>query len=510
MTTSIWQQVQLPAFKPLDKDLQVDVCIVGGGIAGLTSAYHLLKAGKSVAIIDKEALGKGQTSRTTAHLTWMLDDRYFDLEKIFGEEGAKLALESHAKAVDTIEKIVADEKIDCDFERLSGYLFLAPEDKPQVLEDEFNTIQKFGTEIKKHSSTPLGEAFKDVRCLEAPHQGECHIHKYLKGLIGAIVKMGGKIYTETKVIDVKDGTPCIVKIENDKQISSSAVIVATCTPINDRFYIHTKQAAYRTYVVAGLIPKNSAPKGIFWDTPDPYHYIRTLKDEQYPDQLWLLIGGEDHKVGQEKDCEQCFEILKSWANKHFPQLKEVQYHWSGQVFEPVDSLAFIGKNPGDSHIYICTGDSGNGITHGTIAGILIPDLILGRSNRWKELYEPSRKSLSTLKNYLEENSNAVWQFTDWLTPGEKKQIEDMQNEEGVIIRDGIHKIAVFKDAQGTVHFRSAFCPHLGGCVQWNNAEKSWDCPVHGSRFDGTGKSLVGPAVSNLSSCQNSAGCQPKP
>lgn len=501
MTTSLWQKIELSKFKPLDRDARTDACIVGGGIAGLTAAYHLLKAGHSVIVLDMDALGKGQTSKTTAHLTWVLDDRYYDLERIFGEEGAKLAAESHAAAIDAIEKIVRDEEISCDFKRVDGYLFLAPEDKPELLQKEFRAINKFNTNVMQHSFTPLGDKFKNVPCLQVPNQAEFHIHKYLKGLIGAILKMGGHIYTETKVIEVNDG---LVKTENGHQIACEATIVATCTPINDRYFIHTKQAAYRTYVVAGLIPQENAPQGIFWDTPDPYHYIRTQTCEEDPNQVWLLVGGEDHKVGQEKDCATCFEVLEGWAKAHFPTLKEIQYRWSGEVFEPVDSLAFIGKNPGNDKVYICTGDSGNGITHGTIAGLLLPDLILGKANSWQKIYEPSRKSLKTLGTYLEENSNTAWQYLDWLTPGENKQIEDMKKEEGILIREGIHKIAVYKDAQGKIHYHSAFCPHLGACVQWNNAEKSWDCPAHGSRFDGCGKVLNGPAFTNLSSCQSSA------
>ena len=500
MTTSIWQKIELPKFSPLERDARTDVCIVGGGIAGLTAAYHLLKAGRSVIVVDMNPLGQGQTSKTTAHLTWVLDDRFYDLERIFGEEGAKMAADSHAAAIDAIEKIVKDEKILCDFQRVDGYLFLAPEDKPEVLQKEFNVINKFHKGVMRHAFTPLGDQFKDVPCLQVPNQAEFHIHKYLRGLIEAILRLGGRICTETKVTSVSDG---VVTTEHGHQIACEAAIVATCTPINDRFYIHTKQAAYRTYVVGGLIPRENAPKGLFWDTPDPYHYIRTVACEEDPNQMWLLVGGEDHRVGQEKDCSVCFDVLIGWAKAHFPQLKEITYRWSGEIFEPVDSLAFIGKNPGNEKVYICTGDSGNGITHGTIAGILLPDLILGKANAWQKLYDPSRKSLSTLGIYLEENSNTALQYLDWLTPGEKKQVEDMKNEEGILIREGVHKIAVYKDSSGTIHFHSAFCPHLGACVQWNNAEKSWDCPAHGSRFDGCGKTLNGPAFSNLSSCQSS-------
>lgn len=504
MTKSLWQEIQLPSFNSLKKDFNTDICIVGGGIAGLTCAYRLLRAGKKVALLEKGALGEGETSRTTAHLTWVLDDRYFDLEKIYGEEGAKLAANSHAAAIDEIEEIVKREEIACNFERVEGYLFLAPEDKEDVLLKEFKAINKFNDAVIRHAYTPLGEKFKNVPCLQIPNQGEFHVHKYLRGLIEAILKMGGHIFTHTKVVEVVDQ---LVTTEKGHKVFCDHAIVATCTPINDRFYIHTKQAAYRTYVVAGKISAESAPKGIFWDTPDPYHYVRTLPVDSDPSEKWLVVGGEDHKVGQNDDCNHSFERLEKWVKQHFPNLMNISYRWSGQIYEPVDSLAFIGKNPGDHAVYICTGDSGNGITHGTVAALVLTDLILEGKSPWKELYCPSRKTISTLKTYLEENLNGAMQYLDWLTPGEKGQVEALAPGEGMLIREGLHKIAVHKDVQGKLHFLSPFCPHLGGCVQWNNAEKSWDCPVHGSRFDATGKTLIGPAKSNLSSCQNCSRCQ---
>lgn len=498
-TKSLWMEIQLPFFPTLEKDLTSNVCIVGAGIVGLTCAYTLLKQGKSAIVIDQGAISGGQSARTTAHLTAVLDDRYYLLENFFGEHGAQLAAESHMRAIDYIEKIVRDENIDCDFERVDGYLFDPPEESESPLEKEYKSIKKTGMEVHKAPNAPFSPSFNTGECLKFPNQAQFHLLKYLDGLTKAILKLGGRIFAHTHVREIEEDLTCLVTTQNGAKIQSNAVIVATCTPINDRFYIHTKQAAYRTYVIGAEISKGSVPKGLYWDTPDPYHYIRIQKHLTDQSLDWLIIGGEDHRTGQEKEIEAKYDILEQWARIRFPQIDKISYRWSGQIYEPIDSLAFIGKNPHNENIYIATGDSGNGLTHGTIAGLLIPDLILKKNNPWKKLYDPSRKTLSAAKEFVEENLNTAIQYADWLTPGDLLKIEALEQEEGLILREGLKKIAVYKNSQNQVHMHSAFCPHLGGCVRWNQGEKSWDCPCHGSRFDGEGKVITGPAISNLSS-----------
>ncbi|MDP1879819.1 MAG: FAD-dependent oxidoreductase [Parachlamydiaceae bacterium] len=496
-TQSLWMEIPLPEFPPLESNLETDVCIVGGGIVGLTCAYTLAKQGKSVVVLDQGAIAGGQTARTTAHLTWVLDDRYYELEKIFGEEEARLAAESHSTSINYIEQIVQEEKIDCDFERVDGYLFVPPEDSKKILEKEFAAIKKIGMEVHKEPRAPFSSTFDTGPCLRFPRQAQFHILKYLQGLIKAILKYNGKIFSHSHVNHFEDGSPCTVKTTTGAIVLSKSVIVATCTPVNNRFIIHTKQSAYRTYVIASKIPKSSVPKGLYWDTPDPYHYIRIQQNDQDSNTEWLIIGGEDHKTGQDQAIDEKYKLLEEWARLRFPMIEKIDYRWSGQVFEPVDALAFIGHNPGDKNIYIATGDSGNGMTHGTIAGILIPDLILGKKNPWKALYEPSRKTLSTAAEYFHENINALEQLKDWFTPGEIDKIDALAPNEGIILREGVKKIAVYKDSENKIHLNSAFCPHLGGCLRWNHGEKSWDCPLHGSRFDGCGHVITGPAISDL-------------
>jgi nitrite reductase/ring-hydroxylating ferredoxin subunit len=263
--------------------------------------------------------------------------------------------------------------------------------------------------------------------------------------------------------------------------------------VNDLVVVHTKQAPYMTYVIGARVPKNSVTHALYWDTGDPYYYVR-LQPNIDADHDLLIVGGEDHKSGQADDIEQRHPRLEAWAREHFPSMQDVAYRWAGQVMEPVDGLAFIGHNPLDAdNVYTVTGDSGNGMTHGTIAGILITDLILGRPNPWTSLYDPGRITLSATGEFAKEAVNMAAQYADWVTGGDVAAIGEIAKDAGAVIRRGATKVAVYRDPTGAVHERSAVCPHLGCIVSWNPAEKTWDCPCHGSRFDKFGDVINGPA-----------------
>ena len=274
--------------------------------------------------------------------------------------------------------------------------------------------------------------------------------------------------------------------------------------------IHTKQAPYRTYVIGARVPRGSVPTMLLWDTPDPYHYIRlqavggdTDTSDAGDAYDVLIVGGEDHKTGQAEDFAERFLHLEEWTRERFPMVESVEFRWSGQVMEPVDGLAFIGRNPLDSdNVYIATGDSGNGMTHGTIAGMLITDLILGRSNEWETLYQPSRISLRAGVEFAKENLNVAAQYADLLTGSDVESVGDIAPGAGAVLRRGLSKVAAYRDEQGALHECSAICPHLGCVVAWNDAEKSWDCPCHGSRFDPVdGHVINGPAISALAAVE---------
>jgi Rieske Fe-S protein len=272
--------------------------------------------------------------------------------------------------------------------------------------------------------------------------------------------------------------------------------------------MHTKQAPYRSYVIVAKVPKNKIEPALWWDTGDqnsvwpsmPYNYVRT---QPYDEQYDLLIhGGADHKTAQankeDEPEEERYQRLETWLRERFPQAEEIVYRWSGQVMEPVDDLGYIGKNPGDENIYIVTGDSGNGMTHGTLAGILITDLITGKENPWVKLYDPSRVTvtLHTAKTYIEEQYTTLTQFVDYLLPSDVESLQNIKPGEAAIV-GRVKKVAVYRDESGSFNAHSAVCPHMGCVVQWNNDEKSFDCPCHGSRFTCKGELMNGPANSNL-------------
>ncbi len=485
------------SFSPLPADATCDVCIVGAGIAGLSVAYFLSKEKKSVIVLDDGSIGGGESERTTAHLSNALDEGYVELERMHGKAVTKLAAESHTAAIDTIEKIVKAEKIDCDFERVDGYLFLGPGEEKSDLDEEIHAAQRAGLkDVEWVQRVPL-DAFDTGPALRFPNQGQFHLTKYLAGLAKAITNMGGKIHCNTHVSEVHGGDKPNVVTESGHTVAAADIVLATNSPIHDNALLYAKQSPYRTYVLGMTIPRGSVPAMLLWDTADPYHYVRTCRDPHGKGDV-LIVGGEDHKTGQQDDAGLRFARLEAWAHKRFPMIEELRWKWSGQVMEPVDGLAYIGRDTtkDGKHLFIVTGDSGHGITHGTIAGILLTDLIFGRKNPWADIYSPFRSPLHATGEFLKEGANIAAQYADWMTPG-AKGTDDMQPDSGRIVRKGLTKIAVYRDGKGALHHFSAVCPHKGCIVQWNSFEKTWDCPCHGSRYEATGRVLNGPTIEDL-------------
>ena len=504
-STSLWlDTADAITTQPLSQDLSVDVCVVGAGISGLTTAYLLAREGRAVVLIDAGRVGNGQTSVTTAHLSCVIDDTFKEMLRLHGPDGARLAFESHARAIDRIEAICKEEQIDCRFERVDGYLFLGKGHKPAELDEEAEAARAAGVTLNRLPDAGV-IGFKSGPCLRFHEQGQFHPLKYLNGLAAAFQRRGGQLFTDTKAVEATGGQAAVVKTANGQSIHAGAIVVATNSPFNDLVAIHTKQAPYHTYAIGARVAPESVTPALYWDTEDPYHYVRLqrLTERELGGDTGdlvdiLIVGGEDHKAGQAQDADARFGRLETWMREHFPSAGVVEFRWSGQVMETVDGLAYIGRNPLDAdNVYVVTGDSGMGMTHGTIAGMLITDLILRRANRWTALYDPGRVRTGAAVEWVKENLNVALQYKDWLTKGDVESIDQITPANGAVVVESGRKIAVYRDERGTVHRRSAVCPHLGCIVSWNPAASTWDCPCHGSRFDKFGAVINGPSPKDL-------------
>lgn len=483
---------------PLQQDVRADVCVVGAGIAGLSTAYMLAREGRSVVVLDHGRIGGGETHHTTAHLASAMDDRFANLEKVHGRDGARLAYESHAAAITRIEQIVAEEDIACDFDRVDGYLFAPPGQPAARLSQELAAARRANVDVEMVARAPI-DGFDTGPCLRFPRQGQFHPIKYMHGLATAFERLGGRIFCGTHVTGVHGGPEAEILTADGPVVRARAVVVATNSPINNRFALHTRQVPYRTFVIGAMVPKNAVAKALFWDDCNPYHYVRLegLVDTTLDCDI-LIVGGEDARTGDITDDAARYDRLESWARARWPVMGAVKYRWCGQVYEPIDGLAFIGRNPMDAdNVYVVTGDSGQGMTHGTIAGMLLTDLVCGRTNPWQKLYDPARVRLSSMTEYAKDNLGTAAHYAEWLKPGAVAGLQNIAPGEGAVVRRGLQKIAAFRDEAGEVHMCSATCTHLGGVVSWNKSERIWECPCHGSRFDKYGKVLNGPASTDL-------------
>lgn len=495
---SVWlSDSSIPEFPELKENLETDILIIGGGIAGLSTAYFLNQSGKKIIVIDSSQIGGNESTYTTAHLTWVLDENFKRLLQLKGKEDGRAVLLSHQKAIDTIQEIIQKEEISCDFKRLDGYLFLAPEDQMSHLQEELEALREFGmSDVELAEGLPI-DLLKLRPALRFPNQARFHPVKYLRNLVHLLKNRGVSFYSRTHAERVQNNQ---IVTKTGFTIGAQKIVVATNSPVkNILFFI--KQSAHRTYVIAGKVPHGSVPDGLYWDTQqtngnNDYHYIR-LQEVNRENDL-LIIGGGDHKTGQDDDIDRPLEIEK-WARKYFPMMTEVEYRWSGQIIEPTDSIAFIGKSPFHPGVYLATGFSGNGYTYGTIAGLLLRDLILNQENPWTDLYDPRRKKSYIVKDFMTENLNVVKRyFSDYFKKEKVTSVEKILPAQGAIVGSGIKKLAVYRDAEGMYHVFSPVCPHLGCIVQWNHEEGTFDCPCHGSRFSArNGHVLNGPAIKDL-------------
>jgi glycine/D-amino acid oxidase-like deaminating enzyme/nitrite reductase/ring-hydroxylating ferredoxin subunit len=486
----------LPNFAPLHRDLTVDVAIIGGGLVGISAAYFLKAAGLTVALFERERCATIDTGHTTAHLTMVTDLTLSEMVKEFGRDTARAVWDAGRIAIDRIEENIATEHIDCDFRRVPGHLHLAIAGAG-LSKDDLREQANLATELGFDASyletiPPFGLA--GVRF---ENQALFHPRKYLSGLLRAIAGDGCYVFEQTAVDAVHSDPQSVQALGHT--VTCQYVVLATHTPLAGKTNVasatllQSKLALYSTYVLGGRLRTGGVPHGLYWDTTDPYHYLRV---EPHAGADYFIFGGADHKTGQEPNTSLRYEALERTLRRILP-MAEVTDRWSGQVIETNDGLPYIGETA--NRQFVATGFAGNGMTFGTIAALMARDAVLGRPNPWKELFRPDRTKIrGGTWDYIRENKDYLYYMVrDHFATTHAKSLRGLKPGSGKVVDLNGQRVAAYRDLQGVVSMCSAMCTHMGCEVHFNQAETTWDCPCHGSRFKTNGKVIAGPAESPL-------------
>jgi glycine/D-amino acid oxidase-like deaminating enzyme/nitrite reductase/ring-hydroxylating ferredoxin subunit len=498
-TIPFWiDSAPIKRFPALQKNINVDVLAVGAGITGITTAYLLKRAGLTKALIERERVVSIDTGHTTAHLTFVTDAGLHELADNFGNDHAQAAWDAGAAAIDEIERIVQEEEIQCEFTRAPGYLHAwvdgFSEEEISSLKKEASLSGKLGFGATYLERVPYFSA-PGVRF---PNQAKFHPRKYLRSLVMKLSGNGSHVFEKSAVTEF-DAKKRRTKV-NGYWINFDRVVMATNNPlvglasITSATLLQTKLSLYTSYAIGARVRSETIPEAMFWDTRDPYDYLRLDRHRGFD---YVVYGGEDHKTGQKRKTDKPYARLLARLKKIIPGA-QVDHRWSGQIISTPDGLPYIGENA--EHQFIATGFCGNGITFGTISAMMALDWVTGRKNPWSDLFAVDRKKIKGATwNYLRENKDyPYYMIKDRIARPETDSVRKLKRGEGMVIGSRAKKIAAFRDRNGKVHKLSPVCPHLGCHVRWNPAESTWDCPCHGSRFKPNGEVIAGPAEEALS------------
>src|SRR4029077_493118 len=494
----VWiDDTPIPKFPKLQRNISADILVVGAGVTGITVAYLLKKAGSTVALIERERVASIDTGHTTAHLTYVTDVQLQQLVRNFGENHAQAAWDAGAAAIDEIERIVEEERIECEFARVPAYLHaqvgVSSKKEASSLKKEADRAAKYGFDATYLDSAP----YFNLPAVRFANQAKFHPRKYLRSLVAKIAGSGSHVFEKSAASEF-DPKKRRVKV-NRNWISFDRVVMATNNPLvglasmTAATLLQTKLSLYTSYAFGAQVPVGTIPEGVFWDTRDPYDYLRIDRRSGFD---YVVFGGEDHKSGQKRNTKRAYVRLLARLKKIIPQAR-VDHRWSGQIISTSDGLPYIGENA--ERQFIATGYCGNGITFGTIAAMMARDWTAGQKNPWTKLFAVDRKKIKGAAwNYLRENKDyPYYMIKDRLARPEAASVRELRPGDGMIIGRRGKKFAAFRDANGSIHRLSPVCTHLGCLVRWNPSESTWDCPCHGSRFKPTGEVIAGPAEEPL-------------
>jgi glycine/D-amino acid oxidase-like deaminating enzyme/nitrite reductase/ring-hydroxylating ferredoxin subunit len=490
---SYWiDSTEATRYEPLRADVAVDVAVIGGGITGLTAAYLLAREGRSVAVVESKRIVRGVTGYTTAKLTAGHGLIYHDLIERFGERRARIYADSNQGAVARVRELASELEIDCDLEPASNYVYAESAAEAERVRAEVEAAKRLGLPASFVTETPL--PYEVAGAIRLDDQAQFHPRKYLLPLAAAVESAGGTIFEETRALAVDQGTPCEVRTSRGS-LRARDVVVASHIPFLDRGLFFAKVHPHRSYALAARVEPGTIPEGMFLNAGTPTRSVRSIAHDG---ERLLLVGGDGHKPGEETDTERRYRNLEDFARRFDPRA-EVTHTWSTQDYLSVDKVPYVGRLTRTSrHVYVATGFGKWGMSNGTVAATILADLVVGRENGWLELYDAKRlEPRASARKFVTENLNVARHFLGDRIRPPGGDVDAIARGQGTVVRRGGRLVAVSRGDDDSLRAVSAVCTHLGCVVAWNSAERSWDCPCHGSRFSASGTVVQGPAVDDL-------------